>query len=82
MFVDDTALYAHSFSVNVANEQVQIHVDQSKLYWDRCNVKTNATKSESVIFARKSRYTKVFTPIKSAITKSIHQTRLDILECI
>lgn len=60
MFADDMAIYAHSFSAQVATKQTQIHIDIIKKYCDKWKIRLNADKTETIVFARKRTNHRVF----------------------
>jgi hypothetical protein len=54
LYVDDTAIYAHSFNGEVANRQVQLHLNMILKYFDEWLITINASKTETILFTRKS----------------------------
>ena len=64
LFADDTAIYAHSFSAIVAAKQVQIHVDLLQRYYNKWKITLNTEKTETIVFARKTKDTRIIQPIQ------------------
>jgi hypothetical protein len=54
LYADDTAIYAHSFNGEVANRQVQLHLNMILKYFDEWLITINASKTETILFTRKS----------------------------
>lgn len=53
LYADDTALYHSSFSAEIANRQLQIHVRLLEKYYKKWKIKLNSDKTESITFSRK-----------------------------
>lgn len=64
IFADDTAVYAQSFSAEVANKQVQIHIDMLTKFFDTWKIKINNTKTEEIILTRKFTNIKIFNNLR------------------
>ena len=63
LYADDTALYSSSFSAEVANKQIQIHLNILVPYWRLWKIQINHTKTETIVFTRKHTNNKVYTPL-------------------
>ena len=63
LYADDTALFAASHSAEVANKQIQIHINTLLPYWALWKVSINHDKTETIVFARKHTNVKVYTPL-------------------
>jgi hypothetical protein len=61
LYADDTAIYAHSHHAEVANKQVQLHLNRILTYFDKWKIKLNETKTETILFRRKFTKVKIFT---------------------
>ena len=55
LFADDTAIYAASWRKTIAIKHVQGHLDKLSKYYKKWKIKINATKTELVIFSKKSK---------------------------
>jgi hypothetical protein len=66
LYADDTAIYAHSFNGEVANRQVQLHLNMILKYFDEWLITINASKRETIlrVFTRKSTNNKIITKLK------------------
>jgi hypothetical protein len=64
LYADDTAIYAHSFNGEVANRQVQLHLNMILKYFDEWLITINANKTETILFTRKSTNSKIITKLK------------------
>lgn len=64
MFADDTAIYAHSFSAIVAAKQIQIHINMLQDYYSKWKIALNAQKTETIVFTKKIKDSRIFQPIK------------------
>ena len=64
LFADDTAIYATSFSAVVANAQNQLHINELSKYFKKWKINLNSTKTENILFTRKTTNNKVFSPLK------------------
>jgi hypothetical protein len=64
LYADDTAIYAHSFNAQVANKQIQIHLDILTKFYTKWKININPEKTENIIFTKKFTNNKIFTPIK------------------
>lgn len=64
LYADDTAIYAHSFAAEVANRQLQIHINKLTEYYSKWKIDINSEKTEQIIFAKKYTNNKIFTPLK------------------
>lgn len=53
LFADDTALYAHSHSANIASKQIQIHMRMLEKFYDQWKITLNAAKTEVITFSKK-----------------------------
>lgn len=56
--------YAHSFSAIVAAKQIQIHMDLLQKYFKKWKIALNAGKTETIVFARKIKDSRIIQPIK------------------
>lgn len=63
IFADDTAVYAHSFSAEVANKQIQIHMNMITEFFDKWKISINNTKTEEIILTRKFTNNKIFSKL-------------------
>ena len=63
LFADDLAIYAHSFSAIVAAKQLQMHIYQLEKYYSTWKIIVNKAKTEVIVFAKKTKDTKIFQPI-------------------
>ncbi|CAK9799286.1 Probable RNA-directed DNA polymerase from transposon BS [Anthophora plagiata] len=63
LFADDTALYAHSFNAIVAAKQIQIHIYELQKYYDKWKIQINPDKTKVIVFSKKRKESKIFTPI-------------------
>ena len=61
LYADDTAVYARSFYADVANKQVQMHMNVIENYYDDWLVEINQDKTEIVLFSRKYTNNKIIT---------------------
>lgn len=64
LFADDTAIYTHSHSAEVAGRQIQFHINILEKYWRKWQIKINCDKTEVIIITRKFTNIKIYTPIK------------------
>jgi hypothetical protein len=64
LYADDTAIYARSYYADVANKQVQIHMDKIEKYYSEWLININASKTESIIFTRKFTNNKIITKLR------------------
>ena len=64
LYADDLAVYARSFYADVANKQVQIHLNIIENYYDDLMVDINADKTENVSFCRKFTNNKIITKLR------------------
>ena len=53
LFADDTAIFCSSWSKNTAVKNAKSHLDIIQKYFNIWKIKTNATKTELVVFSRK-----------------------------
>ncbi|EFA13663.2 putative RNA-directed DNA polymerase from transposon X-element-like Protein [Tribolium castaneum] len=53
LYADDTAIYASSFSDQIASKQIQIHINLLEKFYDKWKIKINAEKTQQIIFTRK-----------------------------
>ncbi|EFA00927.1 RNA-directed DNA polymerase from mobile element jockey-like Protein [Tribolium castaneum] len=53
LYADDTAIYASSFSAQIASKQIQIHINLLEKFYDKWKIKINAEKTQQIIFTRK-----------------------------
>lgn len=65
LYADDVCLYASSFSSEVANRQLQYHLDKKIMpYFDSIKTNINPSKTEQVNFSVKKNDTKIFKKLK------------------
>lgn len=64
IYADDTAIYSHSFSAEVAARQLQIHLKILENYYDLWRIKINPQKTELITFTRKYTNNTIYSPIK------------------
>lgn len=64
LFADDTAIYAHSFNAIVAAKQIQIHLNILQEYYTEWKIALNESKTEVIVFAKKTKNRKIIQPIK------------------
>ncbi|RZC40463.1 RVT 1 and/or Exo endo phos domain containing protein [Asbolus verrucosus] len=64
LFADDTAIYASSYYAEVANKQLQIHLNILQNYYRNWKITINPDKTENIIFHKKFNNTKIITPLK------------------
>ncbi|KAJ3621745.1 hypothetical protein MTP99_003851 [Tenebrio molitor] len=79
LYADDTAIYAHSLSAEVANRQVQIQVNLLKKYFEKWLIQINPAKTESILFAKKFTNTRIITPLKVKNRKVLTQPSVKYL---
>lgn len=63
LFADDTAIYSHSFSAIVAAKQIQLHLYKLEKFYRDWKISLNATKTELIVFAKKTANIKIFQPV-------------------
>ena len=64
LYADDTAIFAHSFSSEVAARQVQLHLNVLQPYFDEWLIKANPNKTEVINLNRHFTNNKIITPVK------------------
>ena len=64
LFADDTAIYAHSHSAEIAGRQIQLHLNILEKYWNKWQIKINCDKTEILTITRKFTNIKIYTPIR------------------
>lgn len=79
LYADDTAIYAHSFSSEVATRQVQIHANMLAKFYDEWLITLNAGKTEMVNFTRKFTNVKIITPLSVGNAKILEQPSVKYL---
>ncbi|EFA12091.1 hypothetical protein TcasGA2_TC011500 [Tribolium castaneum] len=52
LYADDTAVYASSFSAQIASKQIQININLLEKFYDKWKIKINAEKTQ-IVFTRK-----------------------------
>jgi hypothetical protein len=80
LYADDTAIYAHSFSAEVATRQVQIQVNLLEKYFDKWLIQINLVKTEAILFSKKFTNTKIITPLKVKNRKVLTQPSVKYLD--
>lgn len=63
MYADDTAIYAHSHSAQIATAQLQIHINILLPYYNKWKLQVNYDKTQAITLTRKFKDTKIHTPI-------------------
>ena len=64
LFADDTAIYASSFSAEVANKHIKYHLLRLLPYYRHWKIRINANKTETIIFTQKYTNNKIREKIK------------------
>ena len=55
LFADDTSVYVHSWKIGNAKVNLENHADDLQLYFETNKIKINNTKTEFIIYSRKSK---------------------------
>ncbi|RZC42429.1 RVT 1 domain containing protein [Asbolus verrucosus] len=79
LYADDTAIYAHSHSAQVACKQIQIHTNMLEQYYKKWKIQLNNDKTEQIVFSKKFTNVKILDKLKVGGNKIVESKQVKYL---